>query len=164
MTLRTATPADAAAIQAIMSPVIQNTTAMFSSIERTEAQWAAIIEQRARDGRAFYVAEVDGVVAGYAAYDQFRPGNDGYRFTMEHSIYLSEAAQGQGFGRILLIAIEEHARVAGHRSMIGAIDGDNTASIAFHTALGYKEVGRIPQSGFKFGRWLDALFLQKMLS
>jgi phosphinothricin acetyltransferase len=163
MTLRTATPADAAAIQAIMSPVIQNTTAMFSSIDRSEAQWADLIAARLADGRAFYVAEVDGEVAGYATYSQFRPDNDGYRFTMEHSVYLSDAAQGKGFGRILLITIEEHARVAGHKSMIGAIDGDNTSSIAFHTALGYKEVGRIPQSGFKFDRWLDALFMQKML-
>lgn len=163
MTLRTATPADAKAIEAIMAPVIADTTATFTSIERSEADWAALISERQAQGRAFYVAEVDGQVAGYATYDQFRPGSDGYRFTMEHSVYLSDAAQGQGFGRILLIAIEEHARVAGHKSMIGVIDGDNAASIAFHDALGYKEVGRIAQSGYKFDRFLDAVFMQKML-
>jgi len=163
MTLRTATPADAAAIKAIMEPVIKETTATFSTYERSEDEWAELIKSRLAAGRAFYVAEVDGQVAGYATYDQFRPENDGYRFTMEHSVYLSDAAQGKGFGRILLITIEEHAREAGHKSMIGCIDGDNSSSIAFHTALGYKEVGRIPVSGYKFDRFLDALFMQKML-
>ncbi|SEK59630.1 GNAT family N-acetyltransferase [Pacificibacter marinus] len=163
MTLRTATPADAAAIKAIMKPVIDGSTASFSSIERSVEQWADLITARLNEGRAFYVAEVDGVVVGYATYEQFRSNNNGYRYTMEHSVYLSDAAQGRGFGRILLITIEEHAREAGHKSMIGVIDGDNTASIAFHQALGYKEVGRIPQSGYKFDRWLDALFMQKFL-
>jgi len=163
MTLRTATPADAQAIKAIMKPVVEGSTATFSSVERSVEDWATLIEARLKDGRAFYVAEVDGQVAGYATYEQFRSSNNGYRHTMEHSVYLSDAAQGRGYGRILLITIEEHAREAGHKSMIGVIDADNTASIAFHEALGYKEVGRIPQSGFKFDRWLDALFMQKML-
>lgn len=163
MTLRTATPADAAAIKAIMKPVVEESTATFSSVERSVDDWAALIEARLREGRAFYVAEVDGEVAGYATYEQFRSSNNGYRFTMEHSVYLSDAAQGRGYGRILLITIEEHAREAGHKSMIGVIDSDNAASIAFHEALGYKEVGRIPQSGYKFDRWLEALFMQKML-
>lgn len=163
MTLRTATPADAAAIKAIMKPVIAETTASFSSEEKSVAQWSSLITQRLADGRAFYVAEIDGKVAGYATYEQFRSGNNGYRHTMEHSVYLDDAAQGRGYGRILLITIEEHAREAGHKSMIGVIDADNAASIAFHEALGYKEVGRIPQSGYKFDRWLDALFMQKML-
>jgi phosphinothricin acetyltransferase len=163
MTLRTATPADAHAIKAIMQPVVEGSTATFSSVERSVDEWATLIEGRLKEGRAFYVAEVDGIVAGYATYEQFRNFNNGYRYTMEHSVYLSDAAQGRGYGRILLITIEEHAREAGHKSMIGVIDADNTASIAFHEALGYKEVGRIPQSGFKFDRWLDALFMQKML-
>ena len=67
------------------------------------------------------------------------------------------------WGRILMLTVEEHAREAGHHSMIGAIDADNTASIAFHEALGYVEAGRVPQSGFKFDRWLDVLFMQKFL-
>ena len=163
MKLRIATPDDASALKAIMKPVVADSTATFSSVEKTEEEWAALVARRIEEGRAFYVAEQDGEVAGYATYEQFRSSNNGYRFTMEHSVYLSDAAQGQGFGRILLIAIEEHAREAGHKSMIGVIDADNTASIAFHEALGYKEVGRIPQSGYKFDRWLDALFMQKIL-
>ena len=161
--LRDATPADADALKAIMAPVIAGSTASFSSEERDEAAWAEMVTDRLNRGRAFYVAEVQGEVVGYATYDQFRPGNNGYRFTMEHSVYLNEAAQGFGLGRTLMLMVEQHAREAGHHSMIAAIDADNAGSIAFHKALGYAEAGRIPQAGFKFDRWLDVLFLQKFL-
>ncbi|WP_321364081.1 N-acetyltransferase family protein [uncultured Celeribacter sp.] len=161
--LRDATPADADALKAIMAPVIADSTASFSSVERDEAAWAEMVTDRLNRGRAFYVAEVQGEVVGYATYDQFRPGNNGYRFTMEHSVYLNDAAQGFGLGRTLMLMVEQHAREAGHHSMIAAIDADNAGSIAFHKALGYAEAGRIPQAGFKFDRWLDVLFLQKFL-
>lgn len=163
MSLRHATRDDADAIRAIMGPIIASTTASFSSEERSVEEWADLIDDRLARGRGFYVAEVDGAVVGYATYDQFRPGNNGYRFTMEHSVYLGDGAKGQGWGRILMLTVEEHAREAGHHSMIGAIDADNDASIAFHKALGYAEAGRVPQSGFKFDRWLDVLFMQKFL-
>ncbi|NIY78181.1 MAG: N-acetyltransferase family protein [Rhodobacteraceae bacterium] len=161
--LRDATPADADALKAIMAPVIAGSTASFSSEERDEAAWAEMVTDRLNRGRAFYVAEHQGEVVGYATYDQFRPGNNGYRFTMEHSVYLNDAAQGFGLGRTLMLMVEQHAREAGHHSMIAAIDADNAGSIAFHKALGYAEAGRIPQAGFKFDRWLDVLFLQKFL-
>lgn len=161
--LRDATPDDADALKAIMAPVIAGSTASFSSEERDEAAWAEMVTDRLRRDRAFYVAEHQGEVVGYATYDQFRPGNNGYRFTMEHSVYLNEAAQGFGLGRTLMLMVEQHAREAGHHSMIAAIDADNAGSIAFHKALGYAEAGRIPQAGFKFDRWLDVLFLQKFL-
>jgi Sortase and related acyltransferases len=161
--LRVARADDAPALRAIMAPVIAESTASFSSVERDEAGWVAMIGDRLARGRAFYVAEIRGEVVGYATYDQFRPGNNGYRFTMEHSVYLSDAAQGFGLGRTLMLMVEQHAREAGHHSMIGVIDADNAASIAFHKALGYVEAGRIPQAGFKFDRWLDVLFLQKFL-
>ncbi|WP_417249971.1 GNAT family N-acetyltransferase [Celeribacter sp.] len=163
MKLRQATKHDAAALKAIMAPVIASSTASFSSEERSEVEWAAMVEDRLARGRAFYVAEVDGEVVGYATYDQFRPGNNGYRFTMEHSVYLGDGAQGKGLGRILMITIEEHAREAGNHSMIAAVDADNRDSIAFHDALGYAEAGRLPQAGYKFDRWLDVLFMQKFL-
>ncbi len=161
--LREAVATDAAALKAIMAPVIVGSTASFSSEERDEPAWAAMVEDRLVRGRAFYVAELAGEVVGYATYDQFRPGNNGYRFTMEHSVYLKDTAQGYGLGRTLMLTVEQHAREAGHHSMIAAVDADNAGSIAFHKALGYEEAGRIPQAGFKFDRWLDVLFLQKFL-
>lgn len=161
--LRVARAEDAGALKAIMAPVIAELTASFSSVERDDAGWVAMIGDRLARGRAFYVAEIDGEVVGYATYDQFRPGNNGYRFTMEHSVYLNDNAQGHGLGQTLMLMVEQHAREAGHHSMIAAIDADNTGSIAFHKTLGYVEAGRIPQAGFKFDRWLDVLFLQKFL-
>lgn len=163
VTLRDARATDAPALKAIMAPVIAGSTASFSSEERDEAAWAAMVADRQARGRLFIVAEIEGAVVGYATYDQFRPGNNGYRFTMEHSVYLSDAAQGHGVGRKLMEALEDHARTAGHHSMIAAVDADNAGSIAFHARLGYHEAGRVPQAGFKFERWLDVLFLQKFL-
>lgn len=161
--LRCAKRDDAAAIKAIMAPVISETTTSFASKERSVEDWANTIEAKHLSGRAFYVAEFEGEVIGYATYDQFRPENDGYRHTMEHAVYLNEKAQGQGLGRILMLMVEEHAREAGHHSMIGVIDAENASSIAFHLALGYEMAGRLPKVGLKFDRWLDALFMQKFI-
>ena len=161
--LRVATSDDAAGIKAIMAPIIEGSTASFASSERDVQDWERLIKSRLETGRAFYVAEFEGEIIGYATYGQFRPENDGYRHTMEHSVYLGDAAQGQGLGRILMLMIEEHAREAGHHSMIGVIDAENGSSIAFHTALGYEIAGRLPKVGKKFDRWLDALFMQKFL-
>lgn len=162
MPLRPATPQDIPALIAIMAPVIAASTASFSDVERSADDWAAMLLQRRKDGREVYVAEHGGAILGYATYDQFR-ANSGYRHTMEHSIYVSEAAQGTGLGRALMAAVEEHARTAGHHSMFGGIDADNVASIAFHEAVGYEIAGRLPQVGRKFGRWLDLVLMQKFL-
>nr|WP_176438455.1 GNAT family N-acetyltransferase [Actibacterium lipolyticum] len=160
--LRDVVHADIPALIAIMAPVIRDTTASFSDEERDEAGWKAMIAARHAAGRAFLVAEADGVVLGYGTYDQFR-SNNGYRLTMEHSIYLSPEAQGRGLGRKLMVALEDHARAAGVHSMFGGIDADNASSIAFHEAVGYAQVARLPQVGFKFDRWLDLVLMQKIL-
>ena len=162
MILRDVVHADIPALIAIMAPIIHDTTASFSDEERDEAGWAAMIAARRAAGRAFVVAEADGVVLGYGTYDQFR-SNNGYRLTMEHSIYLSPDAQGRGLGRKLMVALEDHARAAGAHSMFGGIDADNASSISFHEAVGYVQVARLPQVGFKFNRWLDLILMQKIL-
>ncbi len=160
---RPAKRSDAAALKKIMAPIIAETTATFATSERSISEWEELIEKRLTKGHAFYVAEYQDEIIGYASYDQFRPNFDAYQNTMEHSVYLSKTAQREGLGRVLMLMIEEHAREAGHHSMIGVIDADNAASIAFHVALGYDITGRIPKVGHKFDRWLDILFLQKFL-
>lgn len=160
--IRPAEAGDMAAIKALMEPVIRETTASFASYERSAQEWADLAEARRKAGRPFDVAVRGGEVLGWASYDQFR-GNDGYRFCMEHSVYIAAAARGTGMGRALMTRVEDHARTAGHHSMMGGIDGDNTGSIDFHLALGYRAVARVPQVGFKFGRWLDLVLMQKML-
>ena len=164
MTLRSATPADAEAIKSIMDPVIETSTSSFSSLSRSTAEWATFIEDRIAANRAFYVVEGEGhSVLGYASYEQFSPGNNGYRYTMEHSVYLTEGAQGKGLGRMLMIALIEHARSSGHHSMVAKIDASNNGSIAFHESLGFEVRGRLQEAGFKFDRWLDVVFMQKLL-
>ncbi|WP_085836834.1 GNAT family N-acetyltransferase [Aquimixticola soesokkakensis] len=163
MLIRDVQTRDIEALRAIMAPVIRETTASFSDEERSPEGWRAMIAARAEADRPFVVAEIDGICAGYATYDQFRAGNSGYRFTMEHSVYLAPVAQGKGAGRALMHRLEEHARRHDIHSLIAGIDAQNIGSIAFHQALGFEKSGLVAQSGYKFGRWLDLQFMQKFL-
>ena len=147
---------------AIWNPLIRETTVIFHSTERDEAAVAAYVATRRAAGREVWVAEAEGRVAGLASYDQFRAGN-GYAHAMEHTVLLAPAAQGRGLGRALMAAVEGHAAAAGAHVMIAAIDADNTAGRAFHGRLGYVQVGVLPQTGRKFGRWLDLVLMQKIL-
>lgn len=163
LTLRDATPDDAAAIAAIWNPIIRETVITFYPLERSAEEIAAMIAARQGAGRAFLVAEEGGSCLGFASYDQFRPGPGNAR-SMEHTINLAPEARGKGAGRALLLALEDHARAAGHHLMIAAISGSNTGSISFHEALDYIHVGTMPQLGWKFGRYHDLVLMQKFLS
>ena len=160
--IRPATPADHAAIHDIWTPITRDTTVTFSSYERSVAEIGDYIADRQARGREMFVAELDGVVAGFASYDQFRGGN-GYVHAMEHTIVLGPAARGRGIGRALMAAVEDHARAGGAHTMVAGVSGENAAGIAFHAAIGYETCGRMPQSGRKFGRWLDLVLMQKIL-
>jgi L-amino acid N-acyltransferase YncA len=111
------------------------------------------------------VAEVDGAVVGFTAYEYFRGEGKwpGYRLTMELSIHVAESHWGRGVGRSLIDALVERARAAGIHVLVAAIDGANEASIRFHERLGFEVVGRMPQTGTKFGRWLDLVLMQRIL-
>jgi phosphinothricin acetyltransferase len=101
-------------------------------------------------------------VLGYASYGPFRPF-DGYRLTAEHSVYVAEFARRRGVAGALMLALEDRARVQRLHVLIGGIGADNEASLTLHAQLGYRETGRLPQVGQKFGRWLDLVFMQKLL-
>ena len=163
MILRPASPADAPGIGAIWNPIVRDTAITFWPTERTHAEIAEVIRQRGAEGHAFLVAEDAGAILGFATYSQFR-GGAGYARSMEHTIHAAPAARGRGLGRLLLGAIEDHARARGHRLMIGAITGSNTASVAFHAACGYAEWGRIPAAGWKFGAFHDLVLMGKDLA
>lgn len=162
MTIREATAGDAAAIEAIWTPVILGSAATFNAVPRSAADIAAIIAARQTEGHAFLVAEAEGRVRGFASYGQFRAGI-GYARTMEHTVVLDTDMHGRGLGRGLLAALEDHARRAGVHSMIAGVSGENPAGLAFHAALGYRTVAVLPQVGFKFGRWMDLHLMQKLL-
>jgi phosphinothricin acetyltransferase len=107
------------------------------------------------------VADTGGV-SGFVTYVQFR-GGPGYAYTVEHSVHVAEGARGRGLGRALVAAAEARARGAGVHSMIAGVAGENADGAAFHAAIGYAEIARLPEVGWKFGRWHDLILMQKML-
>lgn len=162
MILRDATAEDARAIARLVNPVIRDTTITFTTREKTAQDVADDIAAKRELGHGMLVAEEAGKVLGVASYGPFRPG-PGYARTAEHSITLAADARGRGMGRLMMEALEEHARVAGIHAMIAAVSGENPGGVAFHERLGYARVAVLPQVGWKFGRWLDLVLLQKQL-
>lgn len=160
--IRPADAGDAGAVAQIWNHYIRATVATFNAAEKTEAEVAATIAAR-QVQRCFLVAEVAGAVQGFATYDQFR-GGVGYAHSMEHTVQLAPGAGGQGLGRALMAAVEAHATSAGAHVMVAGVTAENAAGQAFHAKLGYVEVGRMPQVGRKFGRWMDLVLMQKILS
>ncbi len=152
-----ATPADAGGIAALWNVVIRDTVATFTTVEKTAVDVAGAIARQ-----PFFVARSGGRVTGFATAFQFRSG-PGYVHTLEHSIHVADDAKGRGLGRALLTRLEDHARTAGTHSLIAAISGENADGIAFHATLGYTRIARLPQVGWKFGRWHDLVLMQKFL-
>jgi L-amino acid N-acyltransferase YncA len=161
--IRNATADDAPGIAAIWNPVIRDTAITFNAAEKSEAEIATLIRDRQQAGHAFLVADEDGDIAGFATYAQFR-GGVGYARTMEHTILLSPTAQGAGLGRALMIAIEAHARDAGAISIFAGVSAENLAGQAFHARMGYAQVAILQRVGFKFGRAMDLVLMQKFLT
>lgn len=162
MQVRDATPADAAAIAAIYNHAVRQTTAIWNDTAVDAANRAAWIADRQSSGFAVIVAEDAGAVLGYGAFGPFR-AFDGFRLSVEHSVYVAPGAQGRGIGRALLAALIARARGQGRHVMVGAIEAGNVASLALHRALGFAESGRMPQVGQKFGHWLDLVLMQLIL-
>lgn len=160
MSVRQAHAGDAAAIAAIANAIIADTLITFTTEPRAAAGIAAQIAAR---GAGFVVAEEAGEITGFATYGRFRPG-PGYARTAELTVQLEPRARGKGLGRALVTALESAARGAGIHVLVAAISGANPGAVAFHRALGFAEVGRMPEVGRKQGRWLDLVLMQKILS
>jgi phosphinothricin acetyltransferase len=160
--IRDAVFADAAGILPMYNYAVRETTAIFDTGESDLAGREAWLAKRQGDGFPVLIAEIDGTIVGFASFGDFRAW-DGYRFTVEHSIYVAPDRHREGIGRALLAALIERARAAGKHAMVAGIEAGNAGSIALHETLGFREVGRMPQVAEKFGRWLDLVFLQLML-
>ncbi|MDJ0626646.1 MAG: GNAT family N-acetyltransferase [Rhodobacter sp.] len=160
--VRTAVTADAPAVAAIWNPVIRDTEITFNTVEKTPEDLAGLFAERQAAGHAFLVAEKRGRILGFAAYSQFR-GGVGYARTMEHTVILAPDHRGRGIGRTLVSAVEDHARAGGAHSMFAGVSSGNPDGVAFHGALGYVEVARLRQVGWKFGKFFDLCLMQKFL-
>ena len=108
------------------------------------------------------MSEENGVVTGYASFGDWR-AFDGFRHTVEHSVYVHPDHQGKGIGRTLMKALINEARTLGKHVMVAGIEAQNQASIHLHETLGFVTTGQMPQVGTKFGRWLDLIFMQLQL-
>ena len=153
----------------ILNELIPTTTVAWTEHPTTlDERTAWFASQRARRLPVLVAEEVDGAhteVVGVASFGDFRDTTrwEGYRFTVEHSIHVRSGRRGCGIGRALLEALIERGRAMGVHVMVGAVDADNDASIRFHERLGFVEVARMPEIGFKHGRWLDLVLLQRVL-
>ncbi len=160
--IRDAAEADLARLRAILNEAIATTTARWTETLETPEGVRAWLAACAGRGLPVIVAERDGVVDGFGSLSPFR-AYPGFRFTVEHTLYVDPAAKRHGLGRSMLAALEARARNAGLHAMVGAIAAENEGSLALHRAAGFAEVARMPQVGFKFGRWLDLVLVQKLL-
>lgn len=160
MILRTATVADAAAIQAIYAHHVLTGTASFELEPPTHAFWLDKIAAVTTRGWPFLVADADGDILGYAYATQFRD-RPAYARTCENSIYVRADAIGRGVGTALLTALIDAAARAGFREMIAVIGGGEPASVALHAKCGFRHAGRMERVGEKFGRLLDTVYVQR---
>ena len=163
MQVRDAIEADLPAILAIINEATLNTTAVWgitpTTLEARRAWW----QERTEAGFPVLIAAEGDAVLGFASYGSFRPW-EGYKHTVEHSVYVDAAARGKGVGRALLAALIARATASDKHVMIAGIDASNSVSIRLHAAFGFTEAGTLRQVGRKFDRWLDLLFMQRLLS
>lgn len=162
LTIRPADYGDLPAILDIVNDEILNSTAIFSHHPVTLENRRAWFNERRDKGFPVLVATRGAELFGFASFGDFRP-HDGYLHTVEHSIYVHRHHHGKGVGQQLMPPLFEAARALGKHVMIGGIAADNLGSIHFHRKLGFVETGHLRQVGWKFDRWLDLVFMQKML-
>ena len=156
--IRLAGATDAEVIRAIRNDVIEHSTAMWTTEPVSPGDGRAwLAENLAR--RSAYVAEADGQVIGYANWAPWRP-KDGYRHTVEDSVYLTEVHQGHGLGADLLKTLIAGAGDSGAHVMMACIESSNTRSVALHQRLGFELVGTAREVGTKYGRWLDLTMMR----
>jgi L-amino acid N-acyltransferase len=162
LNLRDATEADLPAILAIYNHAVAETTAIWNETLVDLDNRRAWFDQRQARGFPIFVAEVEGKIAGYASYGDWRPF-DGFRHSVEHSVYVEKDFYGRGLGRALMTALIDRARTGGIHVMVAAIEAGNTGSIALHKSLGFRLVGTHHEVGQKFGRWLDLTMMELKL-
>ena len=153
---------DTQAILDIINYNILHSTALYDYNIRNYEQQQAILEDKTNKGFPVLVAELNEELVGFGMYSEFR-FREAYKFTVEHSVYVSEKHIGKGIGKVLLSELIQLAKAQGLHTMIGVIDSENQGSIEFHEQFGFKTVGIIKESGYKFDRWLDSVFVQLLL-
>jgi phosphinothricin acetyltransferase len=161
--IRPAQPRDIAAITEIYAAAVRCGTASFEIDAPDEKEMRRRYEALCAGGYPFLVAELDGAIMGYAYAGPYR-ARPAYHWSVENSVYIARQSQRRGLGRALLERLIIDAQAKGFRQMIAVIgDSANVASIELHRAAGFRMVGTFDNVGFKFGRWLDSVLMQRPL-
>ena len=153
---------DTQAILDITNYNILHSTALYDYNIRTYEQQKAILDDKLAKNFPVIVAEANGQVVGFGMYSEFR-FREAYKFTVEHSVYVANDYHGKGIGNLLLAELITLAKVQKLHTMIAVIDAENQGSVLFHEKFGFKTVGIIKESGYKFNRWLHSVFMQLIL-
>jgi L-amino acid N-acyltransferase YncA len=161
--IRDSQPADISAITALYARYVTTSFATFDEVPPAPGEMAQRREDLLGAGLPFIVATADSKLVGYAYAAKFRL-RSAYRFTLEDSIYVDPSAIRRGIGSALLGALIERCTALGHRQLVAVIgDTANAGSIGMHTKMGFVRVGVMPAVGFKLGRWVDAVLMQRSL-
>lgn len=161
--VRDAEERDVPEIARIYNYSVEHSRAVFTETPATVPERVTWLQARRAAGYPVLVSVVDGQVVGFASFSDFRPW-PGYRYAVEHSIYVSEKHQGLGVGSGLMSELFELARALEKRVMIAGVEAGNHASLRFHERLGFVQAGTLPGVGFKFGEFIDLTFLYRALT
>ena len=161
--LRKAEIDDLAKILEIVNEAIEKTTSNYNYEPQTIAEQTYWFQEKLKKNFPVYVSILEDEVIGFASYGTFRE-KIGYRFTVEHSVYIDKNHRGKGVGKLLMQKLIDEAKHQKLHIMIGCIDASNQESIAFHEKFGFTVSGTINQAAFKFDRWLDLVLMQLKLS
>lgn len=163
ITIRDAAEADLPAVQAIYARHVLHGFASFEEVPPETAELAARRAAVLAQGLPYLAAEIDGRLVGYAYAGAYRP-RPAYRHTIEDSVYVADGLAGRGIGRALLGALIERCEAGPWRQMVAVIgDSGNAGSIALHEAFGFRRAGLLQSAGYKFGRWVDSVLMQRAL-
>jgi L-amino acid N-acyltransferase YncA len=160
--VRAATPADIAAVTAIYAHFVETSTATLDLIAPGEATMLRRRQAVLDHGLPYLVAELEGYIVGYSYAAPFRP-REGYRFTVEDSIYVRADCKGHGVGKRLLTELISNCQARSCHSMVACVCGINPLSVALHASLGFVQIGTLPEAGKKFGKWLSLSIMQRLL-
>jgi len=163
ISIRAATLSDASAIHEIYSYHVQHGTASWELEPPTLEEFQARMTNIFAQGYPYFVAEIDETLVGHTYASAFRP-RPGYRYTVENSVYVHPQYQRRGLGRLMLAHLINVCEGLGYRQMVAVVgDSQNTPSIRLHQELGFVHIGTLTGIGFKHGRWLDSVLMQRTL-
>jgi L-amino acid N-acyltransferase len=162
VTVRTAIEADLPALLVIYNDIIVQTTAVYDYEPHTLDMRKAWFEAKQKDRYPVFVAEEDQKLFGFSSLGPFRAWA-AYQFTAENSVYVAASERGKGIGRLLMAPLIAAAGDRHLHALIAGIDASNAASLRLHRSFGFEEVAHFKEVGYKFGRWLDLKFLERIL-